>query len=101
MNNYWSEYTQLSKELTEVNKVILKNIKSRHKLMETALTDLLNSGGKFLRPAFVLISQLWQEKQDIYTQCNVMEMFHMATLVHDDVIDESTLRREETIQHKF
>lgn len=32
MNNYWSEYTQLSKELTEVNKVILKNIKSRNSL---------------------------------------------------------------------
>ncbi|NLP28508.1 MAG: polyprenyl synthetase family protein [Clostridia bacterium] len=104
MNNYWSEYTQLSKELTEVNKVILKNIKSRNKLMETALTDLLNSGGKFLRPAFVLISHSFgkEKSKDIYTIAAVMEMFHMATLVHDDVIDESTLRRgKETMQHRY
>jgi heptaprenyl diphosphate synthase len=104
MNTYWSEYTQLSKELTEVNKVILKNIKSRNKLMETALTDLLNSGGKFLRPAFVLISHSFgkEKSKDIYTIAAVMEMFHMATLVHDDVIDESTLRRgKETMQHRY
>lgn len=104
MNNFWSEYTQLSKELTEVNKVITQNIKSRNKLMENALTDLLNSGGKFLRPAFVLISHSFGNEQsnDIYTIAAVMEMFHMATLVHDDVIDESLLRRgKETMQHKY
>ena len=72
--------------------------------METALTDLLNSGGKFLRPAFVLISHSFgkEKSKDIYTIAAVMEMFHMATLVHDDVIDESTLRRgKETMQHRY
>ncbi len=104
MNNFWSEYTQLSKELTEVNKVISNNIKSRNKVMESALTDLLNSGGKFLRPAFVLIAHSFgnEQSKDIYTIASVMEMFHMATLVHDDVIDESLLRRgKETMQHKY
>ncbi|NLZ48167.1 MAG: polyprenyl synthetase family protein [Clostridiales bacterium] len=104
MNNFWSEFTQLSKELVEVNKVINNNLKSRNKLMENALKDLLNSGGKFLRPAFVLIAHSFgnEQSQDIYTIAAVMEMFHMATLVHDDVIDESKLRRgKETIQHKY
>lgn len=104
MNNFWSEYTQLSKELTEVNKVITNSIKSRNKVMESALTDLLNSGGKFLRPAFVLIAHSFgnEPSNDIYTIAAVMEMFHMATLVHDDVIDESLLRRgKETMQHKY
>ena len=104
MNKFWSEYPQLNIELNEVSKLIRDNLKSRNKTMETALSDLLSSGGKFLRPAFVLISHGFgkTKSKDITTVAAVMEMLHMATLVHDDVIDEAALRRgSETIQHKY
>ncbi|WP_139904655.1 polyprenyl synthetase family protein [Clostridium thermarum] len=104
MNNFWNDYAQLSNELITVNNVISKNLKSRNKTMQAALSELLSSGGKFLRPAFVLISHGFGEvrSKDIHTLAAVLEMIHMATLVHDDVIDEATLRRgNETIQHKY
>ena len=104
MNKFWSEYPQLNIDLNDVSTVINKNLKSRNKTMEKALSDLLSSGGKFLRPAFVLISHDFGEtkSKDITTIAAVMEMLHMATLVHDDVIDEATLRRgSETIQQKY
>jgi heptaprenyl diphosphate synthase len=104
MNNFWNDYSQLSYELIAVNNVISKNLKSRNKTMEAALSELLSSGGKFLRPAFVLISHGFGEirSKEIHTLAAVLEMIHMATLVHDDVIDEAELRRgNETIQHKY
>lgn len=104
MNKFWSDFPQLNKELIDVSNIIKKNLKSRNKVMEEALTDLLSAGGKFLRPAFVLIAHGFgtEMSNDIYSVAASVEMLHMATLVHDDVIDEADLRRgNETIQHKY
>ena len=55
---------------------------------------MLSSGGKRVRPAFVILSsQFGPQTEDTYRVAVALELIHMATLVHDDVIDKSDKRR--------
>ena len=61
-----------------------------------AINLLLDSGGKRLRPALaLLIGRLYPaaQRQHVVSLAAAVEMLHSATLVHDDVIDGSLLRR--------
>ncbi|GKU26995.1 polyprenyl synthetase family protein [Clostridium folliculivorans] len=104
MDKFWSEYPVVNNDLEEVIKIIKKNIKCKEKLVENAILELVNSGGKLLRPAFLIIAARFGEfkEEDIYPLAAVLEMLHMATLVHDDIVDDSKLRRgTETVQSKY
>ncbi|WP_300382563.1 polyprenyl synthetase family protein [Clostridium sp.] len=104
MNRVWNKYPEVKKELKEVVNLMKKNIKCKDKKIENSIIDLIESGGKMLRPAFVLIGSKFGDsdtKKSVPT-ASVIELLHMASLVHDDVIDESKLRRgQETIQSKY
>lgn len=104
MDNFWNEYPVMKSDLEEVTKIMKKSIKCREKLVENAILELINSGGKLLRPAFLIIAARFGDfkEEEIYPLAAVLEMLHMATLVHDDIIDNSELRRgTETIQAKY
>ncbi|GFP74450.1 polyprenyl synthetase family protein [Clostridium fungisolvens] len=104
MDKFWSEYPVVNNDLEEVIKIIKKNIKCKEKLVENAILELVNSGGKLLRPAFLIIAARFGEfkEDEIYPLAAVLEMLHMATLVHDDIVDDSKLRRgTETVQSKY
>ena len=104
MDKFWNEYPAMNLEIKEVIEVIRKNSKCRQKIVEDAVLDLVNAGGKFLRPAFLILASKFGNKptENVYSLAAVVEMLHMATLVHDDVIDESKLRRgNETVQSKY
>ena len=78
-----------------VNVLIIKNIQSSIDLLDDLANHIIQSGGKRLRPLLVLLASracLYQGRDHI-TLAAMMEYFHTATLLHDDVIDESTLRR--------
>jgi heptaprenyl diphosphate synthase len=95
MNNYWDRYPAIKRELEAVKQVMEKSVKSSEKTMETALLELMHSGGKMLRPAFVLLGGKFG-KVDSRNLCNlaaVIEMLHMATLIHDDIVDNAETRR--------
>ncbi len=71
---------------------------ARHPILYAAAEHLFGAGGKRLRPAIVLlISRATMPEQDITPQhrrlAEITEMIHTASLVHDDVIDDSDLRR--------
>lgn len=104
MNNFWNRSEQLNSDLLEVVRIMKVNVKNNNKLIENALLTLIDSGGKLLRPGFVLLSGSFG-KYDSEKLCNlasVIEMLHMATLVHDDIIDDARTRRnKETIQSKY
>lgn len=103
MDKFWDEYPVVKDDLEEVIKIMKKNIKCKEKLVENAILELINSGGKLLRPAFLIIAARFGEfkEEEIYPLAAVLEMLHMATLVHDDIVDDSKLRRgTETIQAK-
>jgi heptaprenyl diphosphate synthase len=104
MDKFWNEYPVVKNDLEEVIKIMKSNIKCKEKIVENAIMELINSGGKLLRPAFLMISARFGEfnEEMIYPLAAVLEMLHMATLVHDDIVDDSKLRRgSETTQAKY
>ena len=83
-------------ELKKVNIFITNSIKSEVPLIPLLSDHLLKSGGKRIRPIItILTSKLFNynygNRHIKLASC--IELIHMASLLHDDVIDESTLRR--------
>ncbi|HEY5560944.1 MAG TPA: polyprenyl synthetase family protein [Clostridiaceae bacterium] len=104
MDNFWKEYPIIKNDLEAVTKIMKKNIACREKIVENVILELIDAGGKQLRPAFLIIAARFGEfnKEEIYPLAAVIEMLHMGTLVHDDIIDDSMLRRGiETVQAKL
>lgn len=63
--------------------------------LKAALDHLLSSGGKRIRPAVALLTgrMLGADEEQLITLAAAIELLHTATLVHDDLIDGSLLRR--------
>lgn len=104
MNSFWGEFPELDKDLIEVRELLKKNVRSNEKIIEESLLELINSGGKMLRPAFLLLSGRFgnYDTNKLYPLAAVIEMLHMATLVHDDIIDDAEYRRgSRTTQSKY
>ncbi|MGM9973136.1 MAG: polyprenyl synthetase family protein [Clostridiaceae bacterium] len=104
MDKMWLQYPELRLEIEAVKNIMKKSIKCRDKRIEASLEELLSSNGKMLRPAFTLISSHFGDynKEKARALAAVMELLHMATLVHDDIVDDSKLRRgQETVQSKY
>ena len=82
-------------ELTAVNDLILAQLESNVGLVENIGHYIVDAGGKRLRPVVVLLSSLANgyEGSDHLRMAAVIEFIHTATLLHDDVVDESNLRR--------
>ncbi len=103
MSVFWNEYPVIKTEINDIKNIIAKNAKCKDKIIEGSILELLESGGKMLRPAFTVIASHFGDynKERTHALAAVMEMFHMATLVHDDIIDEAKYRRGvETVQSK-
>ena len=79
----------------EVDRVIRASLHSDVVLVRQVSEYIINSGGKRLRPVLVLLSAgaHGYEGQAHYELAAVVEFIHTATLLHDDVVDESELRR--------
>lgn len=104
MSKFWIDYPVIMKELDDVNEILKKNIKSREKYLEESIYPMIDAGGKMLRPAFLLLSGKFGEydSKKMHNLAAVIEMLHIATLIHDDIIDDSKLRRGvATIQSKY
>ncbi|MCB2292246.1 polyprenyl synthetase family protein [Clostridium algoriphilum] len=104
MSIFWEYYPDIAKELDNIKKIIKVNVKSSEKEFDEAISPLVDAGGKMLRPAFLLLAAKFGEynSDKMHNLAAAIEMMHMATLIHDDVVDESKLRRGiETIQHKY
>ncbi len=82
-------------DLNAVQARIVQHTQSDIPLLENLANHIIHSGGKQLRPLLLLLaSHATGYKGDAHTTLAAMiEFFHTATLLHDDVIDESTLRR--------
>jgi len=66
-----------------------------HPELRAALAHLLSAGGKRIRPTLVLLAgkMLGAPREKLITLASAVELLHTATLVHDDLIDGSLLRR--------
>lgn len=99
-----SLYADFRKDLDYIEKEIEHSVDSASPIIREASLHLLRAGGKRIRPVFVILASEF----GTYTLENVskvavsLELVHMASLVHDDVIDDSDMRRGlETVKAKW
>jgi heptaprenyl diphosphate synthase len=88
-------YHSLNKDLEFIEQELARSIDTGHTALRDASSHLLKAGGKRMRPVFVLLAGHFGH-YDITRLSRVavaLELIHMATLVHDDVIDDAETRR--------
>ena len=88
-------YAPIRAELDEVEKMLRNELRSNYPFVDRLVKHGFRLGGKRLRPALVLLSAKACEglSREHLVLATVMEMIHTATLIHDDVLDEATIRR--------
>ena len=97
----WNDNEFLRKELEAVEAQIKKSLKTRNRTVKEALVGFVESGGKRLRPAFTILGGTFGEysEDEIINIAAALEIIHMATLIHDDIIDDAKLRRGKETVH--
>jgi octaprenyl-diphosphate synthase len=82
-------------EFAAVNQVIIEQLHSNIPLVENIGHYIVDAGGKRLRPLLVLLAAgcLGEIRRDHISLAAIIEFIHTATLLHDDVVDISSLRR--------
>jgi len=91
----------LDQELPFIEQALLANIKSLPPSIYEVALHVLKAGGKRLRPFLTILFAkiLGYTQKDVYDLAAAMEIFHSATLIHDDVLDNSSLRRGQKASH--
>ena len=87
--------TFLADDMKAVDAVIRERLHSEVVLVRQVSEYIINSGGKRLRPVLVILSSgcFGYQGKAHHELAAVVEFIHTATLLHDDVVDESDLRR--------
>jgi octaprenyl-diphosphate synthase len=95
--------TLVSDDFDAVNTLIVHKIESQGGLIDNLANHIMQSGGKRLRPLIVLLAShaCGYSGSDHIALAAMIEFFHTATLLHDDVIDESSLRRGRETANKI
>lgn len=97
-------YSFLNDDIDVIERELEQTVRSDYPLLSEAGLHLLQAGGKRIRPVFVLLSGMFGDYDinKIKYVAVTLEMIHMASLVHDDVIDDAELRRgKPTIKAKW
>ena len=85
-------------DLTAIDQFIYKELFSEIPLIQSITEHIFRSGGKRLRPLLVILSAKaleYENDSEHHELATIIEFVHTATLLHDDVVDESNLRRGE------
>ena len=85
----------LHDDLQAVDRVLRESLSSDVALIRQVAEYIIRGGGKRLRPALLILAAqaCGYRGKHHHTLAAVVEMIHTATLLHDDVVDESSLRR--------
>ena len=85
----------MAQAMHRVDEVIQERLRSRVALIDQISAYIIGAGGKRIRPRLVLLfaEALGFEGPARYELAAIVEFIHTATLLHDDVVDESALRR--------
>lgn len=85
----------IADDMQAVDRVIAQRLTTSVPLIGQISQYIIAAGGKRLRPALLLMvsNALGEQRPTKHTLAAVVELIHTATLLHDDVVDESTLRR--------
>ncbi|MFC4808492.1 polyprenyl synthetase family protein [Paenibacillus sp. GCM10023250] len=97
-------YAKMKGDLDTIEGQLARSVTSEHALLTDTSTHLLKAGGKRIRPVFVLLSGKFgtYELSVLERVAVPLELIHMASLVHDDVIDNAETRRGQlTVKSKW
>jgi len=97
-------FTKMKGDINKIEAELERAITDEHKLLSDASSHLLKAGGKRIRPVFVLLGGKFGEYQleQLKHVAVTLELIHMASLVHDDVIDDAHTRRGQlTVKSKW
>ncbi|EMT0086772.1 polyprenyl synthetase family protein [Neisseria gonorrhoeae] len=85
----------LPEDLAKVNEVINRAVQSDVALISQIGTYIISAGGKRLRPIMTILAgkAVGYDDEKLYSLAAMVEFIHTSTLLHDDVVDESDLRR--------
>jgi all-trans-nonaprenyl-diphosphate synthase len=98
MASVTSLFAPVEADLNELVGNLKQLVGARHPILYAAAEHLFGAGGKRIRPAIVLLlARATTPTEDLLPQhrrlAEITEMIHTASLVHDDVVDESEVRR--------
>lgn len=102
--NLQTIYHGIQNDLQEIETGLFASLKTDNPELQAAASHLLLAGGKRIRPIFVLLSGRFGDYSfpRLRQLAVIIELVHMATLVHDDVIDNAELRRgKPTVKAKW
>lgn len=94
----------LNIHLKKIKGILLEIPNTSPPRIRTLLTPLFQSRGKLLRPALLILASNFGSgpTEEIYQFAAAVELFHMATLIHDDIIDKAAFRRNsQTINNRW
>ena len=97
-------YSVVEKDFEHVNQLIIEQLRSDVPMVEKIGHHIIESGGKRMRPLLVLLAakSLNYKENSHALLASIIEFLHTATLLHDDVVDTSDLRRgKATANAKF
>lgn len=85
----------IGEELKEMNDIISATLNTSNSLMNRVVTSYLQKKGKQIRPILVILSakMFGEISEDVLQAGAALEMLHNASLIHDDIVDETELRR--------
>jgi octaprenyl-diphosphate synthase len=91
----------LQQELPPINDFLDRETEKLPALVRDVARHVLQAGGKRLRPLLTILFSRGSGPiaSDVYPLACSMEFFHSATLLHDDILDDSHLRRGQTTAH--
>ncbi len=97
-------HIQIEHSLNKVNAIINHKLCSDVPLISQIGHYIVSSGGKRMRPVLTIFAgnALNYDQDDLYSLATMVEFIHTSTLLHDDVVDESQLRRgRKTANHLY
>lgn len=85
----------VQKEMTQFESYFQEQMRSEHRLLDKVTQYIVKRKGKQMRPLFVFLSAkvFGEPKEPTFVAATMIELLHTATLVHDDVVDDSQMRR--------
>ena len=95
MSTFQSIQQSIAPELEMLNQRIANTLTSPNALMNQVIESYLKSKGKQIRPIIVILSAklLGEVNENVISAATAVELLHNATLIHDDVVDDTKLRR--------
>lgn len=97
-------YARMKKDIAYIERELEESVHTDHAMLKETSLHLLKAGGKRIRPVVVLLSSQFgrYDLERIKHIAVPLELIHMATLVHDDVIDDADTRRGQlTVRSKW